>query len=127
MDKDNEKCNTNTSSVTEILKTGYSYLDSNIRKQMGEMLDAIFGPPEGWVHWKNRYLYPVRNIPKKNFDVVAQAMTETLFWGLQQQVDVLNGKIELVDKRVRHLSTERGEKESIVKYLNEMINTYKNE
>jgi hypothetical protein len=127
MSKDKENCNTIKTGVTEILKKGYSLLDSNIRKQMGEMLDDIFIVTQGWVHWKNRYLYPNRNIPKKNFDEYSKAMLDTLNWGLQEQVDVYTGKIDLVDEKIRHLHLEKEAKEAIVKEIMEIVNTYTNE
>ena len=127
MSKDKEKCNTTQTGVTEILKKGYSLLDSNIRKQVGNMLDELFPPSEGWIHWKNRFLYPDRNIPKKNFAIISEAMNETLNWGLQKQADVLNGKIELTNEKIRHLHVEKQEKESIIEEIMLIVNNYQNE
>jgi hypothetical protein len=127
MSKDNQNCNTKQLSVTEILKDGYALLDSNVRKDVGDMLDRIFVVKQGWIHWKNRFLYPVRNIPKKNFDEYSCAMLDSLVWGLQKQVDIHNGKIEIAEEKMRHLHLEKKQKEDIVNQCLLIINNQNNE
>lgn len=98
-------------------KKNYQLLISNrsinFRRILIEKLDDTFNPELGYNTWKNRFLYPETNIPKKNFEEISTLMEKYLAQTLQKQVE--------------YLREEKKDIERIIAESEKAIKTYRDE
>jgi hypothetical protein len=126
MSKVNQNSNTTQQSVTYFLVKGFALLQPSVRKELSLALDKIYVPKQGYKAWKYRYLYPVRNIPKKNWHEFITNMTELLAFYLQKQVDIINNQVEEINLKIRKQHLKIEEKKVVENQIADMILKYKN-
>lgn len=106
MSKDNQNCNTRDSiDKNKTLQNGYGFLSIEHRKNLGQDLDRVFLLEQGWKHWKYRFLYPERNIPKKHYETYSTVMFHLLMWYLQKEVDKRISEIQQTKDTIMDLKT----------------------
>lgn len=138
MSKNNKKTDTLTenksvSKLPELIKDPkwYQLLISNrgtsFRISMTKKLDDIFTPSLGFQIWKNRFLYPEKNIPKKEIVTISRAMEEALAFELQEQTDFIKNAINEKGFEISMLKTEIQLYENILKETEKAIKIYKDD
>lgn len=128
MHKDNTKTNTPNIDVFNLIADpkNYQLLISNkwvsFRKDLARELDKIFIPRVGYTGWKQRFLYPEKNIPKKDFEMIATAMEENLARQLEKQLDYVHNQIAQKQNDAARMHQEIENLETII---SESINAIK--
>jgi len=133
MIKDNQKNNSDTSIVNVLVREPkyYQLLISNkwvsFRKELSDDLDKFFIPKVGYSGWKQRFLYPLRNIPKKDRGMISKIMGEALSRKLEKQMDFLRTKILENKRKIATLTKENEHLETIFSESIQAIKTFRNE
>lgn len=95
----------------ELLKANKSF---NFRKDLVNHLNEFFPTKQlTYTTWKNRFLYPVQNIPKGEFEKIIKIMEEVLAFHLNKMKDAIQEEINNYAK--------------LIFEIDEAIKTYENE
>lgn len=132
--KQNNNTVTQLNSVTmpKLIKQGYyrlliSNAGISFRKSLSDKLDSLFKPKLGFIGWKNRFLYPERNIPKKNIELISTAMEEALAREIEIQTVYLSEQIKIKNKDLKKLKDSIINLEVLLIECKKAIKEYKNE
>lgn len=121
MIKDKQNLNTHTSTI-DVLTKNYQLLISNkwisYRKKLADDLDKIFIPTVGYSGWKQRFLYPIKNIPKKDYSMISTIMGETLIRKIEEQLDYLHEQLKSKQKELDEIQNIITESENAIKNFN---------
>lgn len=137
MNKDNKKTNIPTLNdsvreLPELIKNTkyYQLLISNrgtsFRMSMIEKIEKVFTPTLGFKTWKNRFLYPEKNIPIKKTKEIAAIMEEALIFELNEQQNFILDEIAIIEKEILELKTKNQTYCNILTETKAAIKIYKN-
>ena len=120
MSKDNKKVIANKDSdykvppLIKFFKMLTANRTKNFRIELFEYCNSFYPAQKlSYVTWKNRYLYPLKNIPKKDFKTIITIMEEALAFHLnkmrdeaQKQVDADTELIKLIEDILKIYNNE---------------------
>ena len=130
---DNPTPNKSVGEIPELIKDPkwYKLLISNrgtsFRVSMIEKLNDVFTPSISFETWKHRFLYPEKNIPKKEIITISRAMEEALNFELQFQTDFIKSEINKKRDEITFMNTEIELYENILKETEIAIKIYNND